>query len=229
MIAAFAKAVRQLPDPAFRRVLVLGIGLTLAAFAVLIAVVWWSLTHTAFFTSWWMETTVDFLGGVAVIAIVWLLFPAIASLFVGLFLEDVVAAVEARHYPDEGPSRPLPIKTALLVGLRFAGVTVALNLLALPLYALALLLAPLGAVVFYGMNGYLLGREYYELVALRRLDPASAAALRLRHKPRTFLFGVITTFLLTMPVVNLVAPLVGAAAMVHLFRGMRMGAQAGVR
>jgi uncharacterized protein involved in cysteine biosynthesis len=86
---------------------------------------------------------------------------------------------------------------------------------------LFLLIPPVFPFVFYGVNGYLLGREYFELVAARRLDPAEARSLRRRHGRTLFIAGVLIAFLLTIPFVNLVAPLVGTAAMVHLFETIR--------
>ena len=100
---------------------------------------------------------------------------------------------------------------------RFLAIVVALNLVAL----VFLLVPPLFPFVFYGINGYLLGREYYELVALRRLSPQAAHALRRAHAGRVSAAGVAIAFLLTVPFVNLVAPIIGTAAMVHLFEDQR--------
>ena len=83
------------------------------------------------------------------------------------------------------------------------------------------LLGPLIPFVFYAVNGYLLGREYFELVAMRRLDPDAARRLRRAHRGELFVAGVVMAFLLTLPVVNLLAPVVITAAMVHLFEGWR--------
>jgi uncharacterized protein involved in cysteine biosynthesis len=78
--------------------------------------------------------------------------------------------------------------------------------------------------VFYGLNGYLLGREYFETVALRRLDPKRASELRRREKWRVFLAGVIITLLLTVPFLNLIAPVIATAFMLHLFESVRRAA-----
>ena len=101
--------------------------------------------------------------------------------------------------------------------------TLALNLLALPFYLLTFWFPPFALAIFYCLNGYLLSREYYELVALRRLDTAAAVALRKANKQRLFLAGVIITFLFTIPIVNLFAPVIGVAAMAHVFRSLHRG------
>mgnify|MGYP006433068489 FL=1 len=84
-----------------------------------------------------------------------------------------------------------------------------------------LLAGPLFPFVFYSVNGYLLGREYFELVALRRLGPAEATALRKRNGFKLFMTGALIAFLLTVPVVNLLAPIIATGMMVHLFEDFR--------
>ena len=220
MIRPFALAIRQLSDPAFRRVLLRSLSLAVAVFTGLAVVVWFFLAGTDFFTFWLIEWIVGVLGGVAVAVVTWLLFPAVVSFFVGLFLEEIVAAVEEHHYPDDPLARSVPISTAIVVSLRFAGVTLALNLLALPLYLIMFWFPPLALAIFYCLNGYLLSREYYELVSLRRLDAGAAEMLRKANRQRLFLSGVVITFLFTIPIVNLFAPVIGVAAMAHIFRSL---------
>jgi uncharacterized protein involved in cysteine biosynthesis len=94
---------------------------------------------------------------------------------------------------------------------------VALNLVIL----VFLPFAPIFPFVFYGVNGYLLGREYFELVAMRRAPSAEASALRRRHRLQAFATGLVIAALLTVPFINLLAPLLGTAAMVHVFEGLR--------
>ncbi|HIC29274.1 MAG TPA: hypothetical protein EYO85_07535 [Rhodospirillales bacterium] len=106
---------------------------------------------------------------------------------------------------------------AVLVTLGYLGVLIVLNLFLL----VFLLIPPLFPFVFYTVNGYLLGREYFELVALRRIGPEEARRLRKAHRGKLFLTGVIMALLLTLPVVNLLAPVVITAAMVHLFEDWR--------
>lgn len=217
MLAAFLKAIEQLGDPAIRRVLWLGLGLSVVIFALLWVAVGWALTHFALFQTGWLETVVDVLGGFATLVLTWFLFPAVAATSIGVLLDGVAEAVERRHYPGLPPARHQPLGELALSTARFFGLLVLLNLLMLP----ALLVPPVFPFVFYGVNGYLLGREYFELVAARRLPPAEMRRMRRQHGARLFLAGIVTALLLTVPVVNLLAPLVATAAMVHLFEAMR--------
>jgi uncharacterized protein involved in cysteine biosynthesis len=217
MIAAFAKAVDQFSDSAIRRVLWISLGWTLAVFVALYGIVWYALGHTALFTNAWAEGVVDLLGAFAALGLTWLLFPAVSGSIIGLFLERVAVAVEARHYPGLPMARAGSLADGLVASLKLIAVMVVLNILALPLY----LFPVINLLVFYGMNGYLLGREYFELAALRRMTGAEAGRLRKARKLRVFLSGVVIAFLLTLPVVNLLAPIIGTAAMVHLVEAWR--------
>lgn len=217
MIAAFAKAIRQLGDPAIRRVLWLGIAVSLGVFVVLWGTVGFLLTNTTFFQLGWLDTAVDVLGGVATLAISWFLFPVVISAFIGLVLERVAEAVERRYYPTLPPARDIPNSEAIAGGLRFLAITIALNLVVL----VFLLVPPVFPFVFYAVNGYLLSREYFEVVAARRMTAPEVRTLRRQQMRRIFPAGVIVAFLLTVPIVNLLAPIIGTAAMVHIFQRLR--------
>lgn len=221
MFSAIAKAFRQLSDPATRKVLWRSLAATAAAFAVLIFAVEWLISKTRLFEWATLDLAADILGGVGAVVISILLFPAVAMAVMGFFLEDVAAAVEAKYYPQLPAPRAQPMSEQIVTGLKFAGVTAGLNLLALPLFAILTFVPPFNLVLFYGLNGILLGREYFELVALRRMDPRAAQAVRHVFAGRLLLAGILITFLSTIPVANLLTPVVATAFMVHIVEGLR--------
>jgi CysZ protein len=212
MISALLRALTLLKEPAFWRVVWHSILIAIAAFIGLYIIVWAVLTHVSVADIWWIDTAVDVLGGLAVLVLTWLLFPAVATLVISLFIDRIITAVETQYYPFLPAPIPLSFWHSMAVAVKFTSVMLMLNLFALPLY----LVPVLNVTVFYGLNAYLLGREYFELVALRRLDPRSAQRLRQAHRLRFFIAGLLITGLLTLPIVNLVAPLLAAAFMVHL-------------
>ncbi|MCP5367284.1 MAG: EI24 domain-containing protein [Hyphomicrobiales bacterium] len=217
MINAILKGIGQLSDPRTRGVLWLSLGLAALVFAVLWGVVGYLITRTSFFELIYLDWAVDILGVAATLVLTWLLFPGVMSAFVGLFLDRVADAVEARHYPHLPNADGLPLGQSLVQAAKFLAVVVVLNLVMLPM----LLFPPIFPFVFYAVNGYLLSREYFELVALRRLNPADARLVRKRHSGTLLVTGVAIAFLLTVPFVNLLAPVIGTAAMVHLFERWR--------
>jgi uncharacterized protein involved in cysteine biosynthesis len=204
-------------DPAFRRPIGWSLALAALVFAALWLTVWLVLTHTAISTLRWVDTTVDVLGGLAAVVLTFVLFPGVVAAILSLFADRIIAAVEERHYPRLPPPRAQPLSEQVLTALRFLAVVVVLNLAALPLY----LVPVVNALVFYGLNGYLLGREYFEMVAPRRLEMEPRRMLWRRRRPGFVLAGVAFAFLSTLPLVNLLAPVLAAAAMTHLVESYR--------
>ena len=218
MLQAFAKAVAQLSDPRIVRVLLMGAAATVILYVLVYAGLGWLIHSTALSQTAWLDSLLSWLGGLAVMILTLVFFPTVISLVVSFLLDPVIAAVEARHYPGLPPPRRQPAGEAVMGALRFVGVMVLINLLALPLY---LFLPGVNLVLYFGINGYLLGRDYFEMVAARRLEPDAAAALRRRWMPRLWLAGVAIAVVAWVPVVNLVAPVLGAAFMVHVFQHLQ--------
>ena len=233
MIAAFSKALAQMSDPAFRSVLLQSLLACLGLFVVVWVLAWLGLSwvdetlgawiagqQATGLWGWILEALQWLLGALALVGMVLasiILFPSFTMMFMGLLLEKVAGAVEARHYRDLAPARSQPVLEAIRVGVSFVVVSLFLNLLALPLY----LIPGVNAFVFYLLNGYLLGREYFELVAQRRMEPAEMTALRRRGRLRWIMAGVVIAVLFTIPIVNLAVPILATAFMVHLFEGAR--------
>jgi uncharacterized protein involved in cysteine biosynthesis len=212
MIPAFAKALGQLGDPAFRRSIGWSLALAALVFAALWLIVWLVLTRTAISELGWIDTTVDVLGGLAAVALTFVLFPGAVAAILSLFVDRIIGAVEARHYPHLPPPRDQPLSEQIATALRFLAMVVVLNLAVLPLY----LVPVVNALVFYGLNGYLLGREYFEMVAPRRLEREPCRMLWRRWRLGFVLAGVVFAFLSTLPLVNLLAPVLAAATMTHM-------------
>jgi uncharacterized protein involved in cysteine biosynthesis len=221
--AALAKAFAQLDDPRLQRILLWSVGLALSVLVALGVLLWFVIVQLDLFSWAWLESLFEWGSGLAIAILLILLFPAAVSATIGLFLEAVAEAVESRHYPGLAPPRAQSIHEAIVSGLRFALVAILLNLAALPVYIVGIFLPPLNFFVFYGLNGYLLGREYYETVALRRLDARLAGEVRRRNNGRVFLAGVVITVMLTVPILNLIAPVIATAFMVHIFESIRRG------
>ncbi len=217
---AFLLALRQLAAPAFRRVLIGALGLTVITFVAVAVLVQVLLGQFGQVDIGWIDGIIQFLGGAATILVAWFLFPIVATMMAELFLDEIAAATEASHYPNDPPGTDLGVVSGLGSAARFLAVALGVNFLALPVYLALLLFPPLLPVAFYGINGYLLGREYFELAAHRHLSPHDARSLRRANRWRILTTGAGIAFLFTIPVVNLAAPVIAAAAMVHVFKGL---------
>lgn len=222
LIADILRALRQVGNRRFVWVLAKALGLTVLLLAGLTWLAAWVASGIPTdLGEWWLIGPVSlpeigpesFAVGIVLVASVFLMIP-VAALFVGLFLDEVAEAVEARHYPGLPPPREAGLMANLGNALRFAGVVIVANLLALILYLVA---GPLAPLVFYAVNGYLLGREYFELVAARHLGFREAVAFRRRHWARAWAAGTLMAIPLTIPVMNLFVPVLGVATITHQF------------
>ncbi|HEU0218456.1 MAG TPA: EI24 domain-containing protein [Stellaceae bacterium] len=217
MLTALFRAFHASFSPPLRKVMALSLVIAVLSFLALWIVVAYSLQYLP--TIGWRPVNwlVDFLGVVGVALLSWLLFPAVVTLIMGFFLERVAAAVEATDYPGRGPPRHQSIREIVASGARLMLLTIALNLLALPVYVL---LPGFNIAVFLALNGYLFGRGYFEVVALRRLDIDATTAVRHRFSGRVFSGGVMIAGMFLVPLLNLVAPVIATAFMVHLFEAL---------
>lgn len=231
MIGQFFKAVAQLDDPKLRNVLWLSVLLSLLVFVALWLGLWFVAENAAIDAipgvTWLSEKLgegFDWLASslfvITLLVLTLMLFPAVITVIVGFFLERVVVAVEARHYPQLPRPRAPSLSETVLSTVKFALVVMLVNLLALPFYALLIFIPPLNVLLFYMVNGYLVSREYFELVALRRLDPPVASRLRRRHRGKLQFAGMLVVLLMTIPVVNLLTPVIAVAFVLHVFQGL---------
>lgn len=225
IFASFFKALGQLSDPRFRRVFFLGIGLSfallIAVYAVFLAFLQWSLGEGAELPIIGHVTWVDDLLSwgsffLMLLLSVFLMVP-VASAITSLFLEDVAQAVEDRHYPDVPKGRNVGFWDGLRDTVNFLGVLVAANILAVVLY---ILFPPAALFIFWAMNGFLLGREYFQLAAMRHVGRDRAKELRRAHIGRIWIAGTLMAMPLSIPLVNLLVPILGAATFTHIFHAV---------
>lgn len=162
----------------------------------------------------WFGLAATVFAGLALALGLGLLIAPVTAIIAGFFLDDVAEIVEREDYPRDPPGRALPLATAITVSGKFLVLVLLGNLL-----ALVLLLVPgINIAAFFVVNGYLLGREFFEFAAMRFRDEADAKALRRRHAGTVFVAGLLIAAVLSVPIVNLLTPLFAAAMMVHLHK-----------
>jgi len=149
------------------------------------------------------------MGGVM---IAWFAFPFLYPILISFFDDKIAEAIERADYPQLPPAQP-PFWPTVASDFLFSLKAIALNIICLPLY-----LFPLGGFVFYyGLNGYLLGMQFFMMTAGRRVSIAEAKIMQKKAFGSIFLIGVAISFSATIPVLNLAAPVIGIATMLHLF------------
>jgi len=228
MLDAAVKALSQMFSPPFRTVLLKSIGLALLlivliGFGLYRTLIWaaalgeaWAqnslgVTSTPLAVlAWIISVTV----GLGVIVGSVFLMPAVTALVASFFADDIALEVERSHYPNEPVGMALALPRALIEGIKIALLAALVYLVSVPF----LLFAGFGAVIFFLATAYLLGREYFELAAMRFRPPADAKRLRKRHRGTIFVAGMFIAAFVSVPILNLATPLFGVAFMVHMYK-----------
>jgi CysZ protein len=211
MLSSAAAALGQMFDRKFQGVLWLGVGATFALFVLLTVVLQWSVAYVPNFGLSWVRDAVAIISQFLLVIVFIFMGAPVAQLFASIFLDRVADAVEAKHYPGPKPDGAT-FWGLLAAGLVFTAISAVLNLLAIPLQFASF---GLGAIVVLFVNGYLTGRTFFELAALRHMPTREARALRRRHRVRLFMGGVLISLPAMIPFLNFFVPLFGAAMMTH--------------
>lgn len=217
LIDAVSRSLSQLFSAPFRSVLWKSMGLTIA----LLVGLWVALEALVstilipFLGPWpWLSTVLSWVFGTGLLVGMGFLIAPVTSIFAGVFLDEIAEEVEQRYYPDDAPGKALPLTTSIGIALRFFGLVLVGNLIALML----VLFLGLGVLVFFLVNGYLLGREYFQFAALRHVTVERAEEIRQKHAGSIFLGGLLISGVLAIPLVNLLTPLFAGALMLHVFK-----------
>ena len=224
---AARQAIGQLFTPPFRSVFFKTIGLTL----LLLIGSWFGAKELfEYFAMPWIDqlfpglpSWVGWLGVIAAIVAglglalgLALLIAPVSAVVAGIFLDDIAEAVERDSYPQDPPGTAVPLGQSLVLSVKFFGVVVLGNIIAL----LLLLVPGVNLIAFFVVNAYLLSREFFQFAAMRFRSEAEARALRRRHSGTIFLAGFVVAAFLAVPVLNLLTPLFGAAMMMHLYKAI---------
>ena len=224
MIKFFFLAFLQIFNPQFRKIIWLSVVSSLVIFLFIWSVVGYFILQVDLLSTAWSFGFLDgitneffrFFGGAIVLTLTWLLFPSVVSLILVFFLEKAALIVEKKYYPQHSKYRPQNLIEILSITIKYSGLAILINLLALPIYIGLFFFGPLNLIVFFIINGYLLGREYFELIIHRHHSPKIAKKISINSRNRLFFAGCIITFLMTVPLINLIAPLIATSAMVHI-------------
>lgn len=212
MPQALLLALRQFDDPAFRTPLVRGALGAAAALLLLVVAAWYGTAWLATGQAGWIAAVAPWLGGAAALLLAWWLYLPVAVAIAGQFVGEVAAAVERRHYPGLPPPRGASLAAQAAWSIRFG-----LRMLLLQLLLLPLLLVPvLGFTIALVIAARFLGNGVFEGTAQLRMDTAGAAAERRRRPLQVWLLGLALALIGLVPLLNLVVPVLGTAASVHL-------------
>jgi len=229
MFDAAAKALAQMLSPPLRAILLKSVALALALIVLVGIGIYRALAWLTGAGADWAESLLGVSAHAPLTILAWVLsiaagfgiivgsvflMPAVTALVGSFFVDDIALEVERTHYPDEPVGTALPLVQATFQGAKTALLAVLVYLVAVPF----LLLAGIGAVIFFLAAAYLLSREYFELAAMRYRPVAEAKRLRKQHQGTVFTAGLLIAAFVSIPIVNLATPLFAMALMVHMHK-----------
>ena len=229
MIDAAVKAISQMLSPPMRSILWRSIGLALVLITVLAVGLQRLLSWFATYGEGWAEAllgpgyhtplnalawVVSIAAGLGVVLGGIFLMPAISSLVASFYVDDVGDLVEREYYPAEEPGMALPLGIAMIEGVKTALLTIVVYLVALPF----VFVAGAGFLVFFIATAWLLGKQYFELAAMRFRPPMEAKLMRKDNAATVFAAGALIAAFVSVPIINLATPLFGMALMVHMHK-----------
>jgi CysZ protein len=213
MLDDITRAFAQTFSPPLRRILLKSVGLAILLLFVLGVILQTLIAHMVTLPQPF-EMALAIATGLGMIAGAIYLMGPISSLIAALFLDEVAEEIERTNYPEDPVGRALPIAQTMLLSAKFFGLVLAVNLIAL----LLLLLPGINLAAFFVANGYLLGREYFELAAMRFRPVEEVKALRQANALRVFLAGLVISGIVAVPFLNLITPVFATALMVHVHK-----------
>jgi CysZ protein len=216
MIADALDAFAEIFSPPFRRVMWKSLGMT-AAILIVAGVgldrLALSLVHVG---PAWLSAILSVVVALGLFASMIFLAPPTASLVASFYLDDIAGMVERAIDPQAPPGQPPPLAGSIAIGLRFAVLSVLVNIVVLALT----IFTGIGLASFFFLNGYLLGREYFELAAMRHVSAIEARELFRLHLPQVYFAGLIISGFVAVPVLNLLTPLFATALMTRVYKGL---------
>jgi CysZ protein len=215
VFASLGKALGTIFDPGFFGVIVKAVVLTLALFVLAFLGLQWGLHYLPTFHQPWLNTAIKIVSSLGLVLLLFAAGAPVAALFGSFFLDGIAKSVETKYYPADAPSPGTPVMRSLFVALRFTGLVIAVTLALLPF---DVMLPGVGSAATLVADGWLLGREYFELAALRHLSSSETDAMRRRHRFAILSGGILLSLLTYIPFADLIAPLFGAALMTHMFK-----------
>jgi CysZ protein len=215
MFASAGKAAAMLFDRNFVGIVLRSLLLTALLFVLLFAGVEYGLTHLPPLGSIWVNRVLEVATPFLLILAIFFLGAPVAAIFGSLYLDRIAARVDAHFFPNDPKAPGTSLATGLGETLRLIVLTLLLNVALLPMDIGVPGLAELATIL---AKGWLLGREFFELAALRHLSRAGSDAMRARHSARIYAAGLLISILTAIPLIDLIAPFFGSALMAHLFK-----------
>ncbi len=214
--------MRDVLSPEFRSILWKAIGLTLLVFVGVMAALWIGREALLVLPWAWLDEVIAGAASLVLLVIFFFLMAPVTAIFAGLFLDTAADIVEINHYPDDPAGSPPSAWSSALMGLQFGLLVLAVNIVVLPAVFFGI-----GVAIMLAANAYLLGREYFTMVAMRHMPARQAVQFRKANSGRVWAAGLVPAGLALIPFLNILVPLFSTSYFVHIFKQIDANQQMG--
>jgi CysZ protein len=219
MFASVGKAAAMLIDRDFIGMILWSLLLTAVLFVLLFAGVEYGLAHLPPLGSIWVNRFLEVTAPLVLVLAIFFLGAPVAAIVASLYLDRIAARVDAHFYPNDPTAPGTPLATSIGEAIRLIGLSLLINVALLPVDVGVPGLSEIATIL---VNGWLLGREFFELASLRHLSRRQSDAMRRKYSGKIFLAGLLISILTVIPFVDLIAPFFGSALMAHLFKRLSL-------
>ncbi|MGZ6021706.1 MAG: EI24 domain-containing protein [Rhizomicrobium sp.] len=215
MFASAGKAAAMLFDRDFVGTVLWSLLLTAILFVLLFAGVEYGLAHLPPLGSVWVNRFLELATPILLVLAIFFLGAPVAAIFGSLYLDRIAAKVDAHFYPNDPRAAGTSLATGIGEAFRLIGLSLLINVALLPVDIGVPCVSEIATIL---ANGWLLGREFFELASLRHLSRQQSDVLRRKYSGKIFAAGLLISVLTVIPFVDLIAPFFGSALMAHLFK-----------
>jgi CysZ protein len=222
MLKLCRTSILDLLEPGLRTIFFKTVILSIFAILTIVYMGWTLFSAYQVFDVWLLGPILSWASGFLALIFGALLLPPITIIIGSIYSDDITDQIEKKYYPSRVGKRQIKLSELLFSSGKNFGITIIVNILLAPLYLIGTFFPIITFLVFYSVNGYLVGKELFETVASRHLDMKDRYLLKKQNNGKVIIGGVIMVGISTIPILNLIAAVLGVVFMTHLFHSLAL-------
>ena len=220
MLKLFKKSILDLLEPDIRTILFKTVILSLFSIIMIVYMCWTLFNTHQVFDIWLLGPILSWAWGLLALIFGALLLPPITIIIGSIYSDSIVDHIEKKYYPSRLGMRQIKLsELGFSISKNFC-ITIIVNILLAPLYLIGTFFPIISFLIFYSVNGHLIGKELFETVASRHLEMKDRYLLKKQNNSKVIIGGIIMVGISTIPILNLIAAVLGIVFMTHFFHSL---------
>ncbi|MDG1274569.1 MAG: EI24 domain-containing protein [Alphaproteobacteria bacterium] len=220
MLKLFKTSILDLLEPDIRTILFKTVILSLFSIIMIVYMCWTLFNTHQVFDIWLLGPMLSWAWGLLALIFGTLLLPPITIIIGSIYSDSIVDHIEKKYYPSRLGMRQIKLsELGFSISKNFC-ITIIVNILLAPVYLIVTFFPIISFLIFYSVNGYLIGKELFETVASRHLEMKDRYLLKKQNNNKVIIGGIIMVGISTIPILNLIAAVLGIVFMTHFFHSL---------